>query len=183
MSAMPRSGEDEARFSVSEEFRLIPRWSMAAAAFCFVLIQYIFWVLLPKPHHHPPAPLGLRVYFSLSWSALAALYVLMIGYISKDSPRRNMSTRLWILVCLVLPGGVGAVLYFLLRQPVVSACPACGTQVLSEYHYCPQCAYQITAACGKCYRSVRPTDLFCVHCGHDLLADNMPERLRMLHLD
>jgi hypothetical protein len=183
MSTTHSSGAEESRFSVAQEFRLIPPWSMVAAAISFVAIQYIFWVLMPKPHHHPAPPFGLRVYFSLSWSALAALYVLMIGYVSKDSPRRNMSTRLWILVCLVLPGGVGAVLYFLLRQPVVSTCPACGTDVLSEYHYCPQCAYQISAACGKCYRSVQATDLFCVHCGHDLLADNLPERLRALHLD
>jgi predicted amidophosphoribosyltransferase len=77
----------------------------------------------------------------------------------------------------VLPGGIGAVLYFLLRQPLISLCPACGTRVQSEYHYCPQCAFQITASCGRCFRSVRPSDLFCVHCGHDRASDNTPARL------
>jgi predicted amidophosphoribosyltransferase len=121
--------------------------------------------------------MGMRIYFALSWGALASLYMLMVGYVSKDSPRRGMSARIWMIVCLVMPGGIGAVLYFLLRQPIISLCPACGTRVQSEYHFCPQCAYQVSASCGKCYRSVRITDLYCVHCGHDLASDNRPARL------
>ena len=85
-----------------------------------------------------------------------------------------MSAQIWMLVCFVMPAGVGSVLYFLLRQPIVSGCPACGTRIQSDYHFCPQCACQVSAACGNCYRSARPTDLFCVHCGHDLAADSMP---------
>jgi hypothetical protein len=69
--------------------------------------------------HHPPAPLGLRIYFNLSWGLLAALYFLMVGYVSKDAPRRSMSARFWMMICFVLPGGIGAVLYFLLRLPVL----------------------------------------------------------------
>ncbi len=162
----------------SDEMKLIPRWSIALAVFAFVFMQYIFWVVLPAHRHHPGPPIGLRLYFALSWSALAGLYVLMVGYISRDAPRRAMSSRLWMLVCVVMPGGIGAVLYFLLRQPVVSLCPSCGTRVQSEFHFCPQCAYQVSASCGQCYRSVSSVDLFCVHCGHDLAQDNSPARLR-----
>ena len=142
-------------------------------------MQWIFWVLLPAHHHHDheAPPFGLRLYFALSWSALASLYMLMVGYITRDSRRRGMQARFWIVVCLVLPGGIGAVLYFLLRQPLISLCPACGTRVETHFHFCPQCAFQITASCGRCFRSVRITDLFCVHCGHDRATDNLPERL------
>jgi hypothetical protein len=165
--------------SFSEEMRLIPRWSVALAVFAFVFMQYISWVVLPAHRHHPPSmPLGLRMYLALSWSALAGLYVLMVGYVSRDAPRRSMSSRLWIIVCLVLPGGIGAVLYFLLRQPVISTCTVCGTRIQSDFHFCPQCCYQVSAACGKCYRTVSSTDLFCVQCGHDLATDNTPARLR-----
>jgi Phospholipase_D-nuclease N-terminal len=169
-----------AKTSVSEEFKLIPRWAVALAMLAFIGMEYLYWVILPHYRHHPGPPLGLKIYFALSWSALAALYVLMIGYVSQDAPRRNMSMRLWMIVCLVMPGGIGAVLYFLLRQPVVSTCPACGTPILSEFHFCPQCACQISAACGNCYRSVRALDVYCVHCGHDLSTDNTPARLRAL---
>lgn len=163
----------------SSELKLIPRWSVAAAILAFVVMQYLFWVVFPQGHRHPPPPVGLRLYFAVSWGALAALYMLMVGYISNDSPRRGMSVRIWMIICLVMPGGIGAVLYFLLRQPIISLCPACGTHVQSEDHFCPQCAYQVSASCGKCYRSVRITDLFCVHCGHDLASDNRPARLHV----
>lgn len=152
---------------------------MALAVLAFVVMEYIFWVVMPAHRHHPPAPVGLRLYFALSWGALASLYVLMVGYVSNDAPRRGSSVRLWVLICVVMPGGIGAVLYFLLRPPIVSHCPACDTGIQADYHFCPQCAYQITASCGTCFRSVRITDLFCVHCGHDLAKDNMPNRLHM----
>ena len=165
--------------SFPEEVTLIPRWSIAGAAFAFVFMQYFFWVILPAHRLKPStAPFGLRLYFALSWSTLAGLYVLMAGYVSRDAPRRAMSTRLWVIICLALPGGIGSVLYFLLRQPVVALCPSCGTSIHTEFHFCPQCAYQISAACGNCYRGVRITDLYCVYCGHSLASDNMPSRLR-----
>ncbi len=164
-------------FSFSEELQLIPRWSIGASVFAFVAMQYIFWMVLPDYRHHEPPPFGLRLYLALSWSALAALYMLMVGYVCGDTKRRGMQARLWIIVCLVLPGGIGAVLYFLLRQPLISLCPACGTRVQAEFHYCPQCSFQITASCGRCFHGVRLTDLFCVHCGHDRSTDNTPDRL------
>jgi predicted amidophosphoribosyltransferase len=102
----------------------------------------------------------------------------MVGYVSRDAPRRNMSTRLWVVICLAMQGGIGLVLYFLLRQPVVARCPSCGTSIHTEFHFCPQCAYQVSAACGNCYRGVRTTDVYCVYCGHSLAADDMPSRLR-----
>jgi hypothetical protein len=165
----------------SSELRLIPRWSVAAAILAFVVMQYLFWVVFPQGHRHPPLPIGLRLYFALSWGVLASLYMLMVGYVSNDAPRRGMSMRIWMIICVVMPGGIGAVLYFLLRQPIISLCPACGTRVQSEYHFCPQCAYQVSASCGNCYRSVRITDLYCVQCGHDLASDNRPARLHAFH--
>jgi len=162
--------------SLSTELRLVPRWSVAAAALAFVGVLYLFWVIVPAHRHHQ-LPFGLRLYFALSWSALSALYMLMVGYISRDTQRRAMRARLWIVVCLVLPGGIGAVLYFLLRQPVVSLCPACSTPVQHEFHFCPQCAYQLSAACRRCYSSMGLTDRFCVSCGYDRAHEEAPQRL------
>ena len=166
--------------AMNEDERKIPVWSIVAASLAFVLVEYYWWIVAPAHRQHPGPPLGLRVYFNLSWGLLAALYFLMVGYVSKDAPRRAMSTRFWMLVCLVMPGGIGAVFYFLLRQPEVSRCPACGTHVQSDFHFCPQCNYQLTANCGNCFRTVRPTDQYCVQCGHELATDHTPARLRVL---
>jgi len=162
----------------ADEVRLIPRWSVAMALLAFVVVEYFFWVVMPANRNHPPPPIGFRIYFALSWGALASLYVLMVGYVSRDAPRRAMSLRFWIAICVIMPGGIGSVLYFLLRQPIISRCPSCGTRIQADFHFCPQCACQVSASCGKCYRSVTMTDLYCVHCGHDLAADNVPARLK-----
>src|SRR5271169_7022861 len=171
---------EETQSSFSSELQLIPRWSVAAALLAFVVMQYLFWVVFPHERHHPGPPIGLRLYFAISWGALASLYMLMVGYISNDSPRRGMSVRIWMIICLVMPGGIGAVLYFLLRQPIISLCPACGTHVQSDFHFCPQCNFQLTASCGTCFRSVRTTDQFCTRCGHELATDRSPARLQLL---
>jgi hypothetical protein len=164
---------DPESIHANEDTRLIPVWSIMAAALVFVLVEYYFWLVFPETQHHPP-PLGIRIYLNLSWGLLAALYFLMVGYISKDAPRRAMSARFW------MPGGIGAVLYFLLRAPLVSRCPACATHVQSDFHFCPQCNYQLTASCGNCFRTVRVTDQYCTRCGHELERDHMPTRLRVL---
>jgi hypothetical protein len=170
---------DPQSIAVNEDARLIPVWSIVAAAVAFVLVEYYFWMILPTQQNHHP-PLGLRIYLNLSWGLLVALYFLMVGYVSKDAPRRAMSSRFWIVLCFVMPGGIGAVLYFLLRQPEVSRCPACSTHVQSDFHFCPQCDYQLAASCGHCFRTVRISDQFCTRCGHELAADHMPARLRVL---
>jgi len=165
--------------AMNEDERVIPVWSIVVAITAFVLVEYYFWLILPEQQHHPP-PIGFRIYFNLSWGVLAALYFLMVGYVSKDAPRRAMSSRFWMAICFVMPCGIGAVLYFLLRQPEVSRCPACTTHVQSDFHFCPQCDYQLTANCGNCFRTVRTTDQFCTRCGHELSRDHMPARLRVL---
>ena len=169
--------QDPQTINVNDDERMIPVWSILVAFAAFVLVEYYFWLVLPShdPHHAPP--IGFRIYFNLCWGMLAALYCLMVGYISKDAPRRAMSTRFWMLVCFVMPGGIGAVLYFLLRQPMVSLCPACGTHVQSDFHFCPQCNRRLSANCGNCFSAVRATDQFCTRCGHELAGDNSAERL------
>jgi hypothetical protein len=166
--------------TVDREERMIPVWSIVLASAAFVGVEYYFWEVLPLHRHHPPTSLGLEIYFNLSWGVMSALYFLMVGYISKDAPRRGMSSRFWMLVCFVIPCGIGAVLYFLLRAPEVSTCPACGTHVQGGFHFCPQCCYQLTASCGHCFRTVRTTDQYCTRCGHELAVDQLPARLHVL---
>ena len=165
---------------MNEEERMIPVWSILVASLAFVLVEYYFWIVAPAQRHHPPGPIGFRLYFNLSWGIVVALYVLMIGFISKDAPRRAMSTRFWMVICIVAPAGIGAVLYFLLRQPEVTRCPACSTHVQSDFHFCPQCDYQLVANCTNCFRTVRATDQFCTRCGHELSAGRLPARLHVM---
>ncbi len=162
----------------SGEMSLIPYWSVIGAIIVFGLMEYLMWVVVPAHRHHPPnLPFWFRFYIDISFGLLAGLYVLMIGYITRDSPRRGMNVPLWTVVCVVIPSGIGAVLYFLLRLPVLGMCPACNARIEADYHFCPQCSYQVAACCGNCHRTARVTDMYCVYCGHSLAADNPPARL------
>jgi predicted amidophosphoribosyltransferase len=90
-----------------------------------------------------------------------------------------MSAGLWMLVCVLLPGGIGAVVYFMLRQPILSRCPNCSTTIAATYNFCPQCQFQMFPVCGVCHRGVKITEAFCTQCGHDLAVDGAPARLRV----
>jgi hypothetical protein len=104
--------------------------------------------------------------------------VLLIGYVSRDVKRRGMSAKLWMLLVLVMPGGIGAVVYFLLRQPILSRCPNCSTQINSTCNFCPQCQFQTAPVCERCFRDVRITDVYCKQCGHECGGESVPERLK-----
>jgi MFS family permease len=165
-SADPSNGDGE--------LRLIPRWSIALAVLLFAGMQYIFHVVMP---HHKHELLLLRLMMGYAWGALWASYALLLGYVSRDAGRRGMSAGLWMLVCVLLPGGIGAVVYFLLRQPILLRCPNCSTSIAATYHFCPQC--QMSPVCGVCHRGVKITEAYCTQCGHDLAQDGAPARLRV----
>ena len=162
-----------------EELKLIPLWSVLLSLAVFAGVQVLsFWGGHggpPPPRHGNPV---MHVVGSYSWGAALASYVLLIGYISRDVKRRNMRPALWMLIVLVMPGGIGAIVYFMLRQPMMTRCPSCRTEVASGFHFCPQCQFQMKPVCGQCFRGVHITDVYCVQCGHDLTQDEMPARLR-----
>jgi hypothetical protein len=119
-----------------------------------------------------------RLIFSYTTSAALASYVLLIGYVSRDVKRRHMSAPLWMLIVLVMPGGIGAIVYFLLRQPLMMRCPHCTTELVEGVHFCPQCRFQVAPVCGQCFRGVQITDQYCAQCGHAVAEDYAPARLR-----
>jgi len=167
--------QNESNSSGDAELLMVPYWSIALAVVLFAGMQVVFHVIMP---HHKHELLPMRLMMSFFWGSLVASYALLLGYVSRDVKRRDMSAGMWMLVCVVLPCGIGAVVYFLLRQPVLSRCPNCSTQIASSYHFCPQCQFQMAPVCGTCHRGVRITDVFCTQCGHDLAKDGAPARLR-----
>ena len=160
------------------DLQLIPWWSVLLAILVFAGMQYVVHGVLP---HHKPEMLPMRLLMGYSWGTLFASYVLLVGYVSRDVKRRNMPAMLWMLIVVLMPGGIGAIVYFLLRQPILSRCPHCSTEIDSTYHFCPQCQFQMAPVCGRCFRGVEITDVYCKACGHDLEEDHTPARLRAFH--
>ena len=168
--------ERSSRVGSDQELSIIPSWSIALAILVFIAAQYLFHGVLPHGRHEM---LPMRLLMGYSWGTAFASYVLLIGYVSRDVKRRNMSAKLWMLIVILMPGGIGAVVYFLLRQPILSRCPHCTTEIASSFHFCPQCQFQMAPVCGQCFRGVQITDVYCTQCGHDLAVDGAPARLRV----
>ena len=81
---------------LSSELKLIPRWSVLLAVLAFAGVEYLFWIVIPQHRHHPGPPVGMRIYFAVTWGALAALYMLMsvpLSWFSRWSERRLASGK------------------------------------------------------------------------------------------
>src|ERR1700761_6721672 len=126
----------QSEINSDDELKMIPRWSMALAIVLFVGMQYVFHGVMP---HHKHELLPLRLMMGYAWGSLFASYALLLGYVSCDVKRRGMSAGLRMLECASTRGGIGAVVSFLLRQPVLSKCPNSSPTLAEKYHYCPQC--------------------------------------------
>ena len=159
-----------------DSLKMIPLWSVILATLVFLAVVYVF-NSAPPPHRRPGS-LPMHIIFTYTTGTALASYVLLVGYVSRDVKRRNMPAALWMLIAVVMPAGLGAVVYFLLRQPIMTRCPNCTTELTASVHFCPQCQFQVAPVCGQCFRGVQITDVYCTQCGHDLAEDGAPARLR-----
>ena len=118
-----RTSESSDGHSVAERdgLKMIPVWSIILAVLVFV--GWLYFSYYAQPHHHGAQPM--RLLMAYMTGTVLASYLLLIGYVSRDVKQRNMPALLWMLIVVVMPGGIGAVVYFLLRQPVMIRCPHC----------------------------------------------------------
>ncbi|HUS19964.1 MAG TPA: zinc ribbon domain-containing protein [Terriglobales bacterium] len=152
--------------SSSEESRLIPWWSVILAIAAFVCWQALVHLVL-VPRDPNPKPLPLVIFWGVMVGFFFSFYMLMIGYVNRDAKRRGMNSALWTLIMvLLLASGIGFIVYFLLRQPIVLNCPKCSEQVESSFNFCPKCHFQLNPMCPECRHAVRAADTYCAHCGH-----------------
>lgn len=173
---MRTSEGSQAEVNRDDGLRMIPIWSIIVAILVFIGVQ-VYFNSAPPPHRRP-GTLPMHLIFLYTTGTALASYVLLIGYVSRDVKRRAMSAPLWMLIVLVMPGGIGAVVYFLLRSPILMRCPNCTTELDASVHFCPQCQFQVAPVCGQCYRGVKITDQYCPQCGHAVAEDQAPARLR-----
>jgi hypothetical protein len=83
--------------------------------------------------------LGLGLIEGAAIGALIAAWVLCLGYVYGDARRRGMPRVLWTLIAAFIPNLLGFLLYFALRQPIVSPCTNCGQAVTAKQQFCPGC--------------------------------------------
>ena len=160
-----QSGNLQVAGDYKDDTRLVPWWSVVLAVAVFAFWQVItFRVLVPLDPH--PKPLPFVIFWSVFIGIFFAFYMLMIGYVNTDARRRGMSPTFWTIIMLfLLASGIGFIVYFLLRQPLVQSCPKCMETVEPDFNYCSRWHYQLNPTCGTCRHGVRLGDIYCGHCG------------------
>ncbi len=89
---------------------------------------------------------GLGTALGVGMGAIVAAFILFAGYVYRDASRRGMPPIAWTALALLVPNGLGFVLYFVLRKPIVHPCPKCGHGVASDAAFCPRCGQSQVAA-------------------------------------
>ena len=96
---------------------------------------------------------------------LLAGYIVLVGYVHGDAKRRRMRYVLWTWLAILVPNGIGIILYFILRDPLPIHCSKCGASAHPAYAFCPRCGQGIAPACPQCKRVVQTDWLNCPYCG------------------
>jgi RNA polymerase subunit RPABC4/transcription elongation factor Spt4 len=157
----------EVKFDLREEFRLIPKVMVAVAVLLFVGLQaFLFLFAFPRDPHAPP--LALQVLVGILGGSILAFIALLVGYVNRDAKRRGMNSTVWTILVLILPNGIGFIIYFVVRQPVRGACPQCGATMNPAFNYCPKCKCLLHPVCPQCHRAIDVGATFCPYCSAEL---------------
>lgn len=152
---------------VRSEMSIVPWWAYMLAVVVFFGVQLIFHRLAWPNESNPPG-MAFQILFPLFIGLIPAFLALLVGYVNRDAGRRGMSRALWTTVVIVVPNGIGFILYFVLRNPIQAGCPKCGAAVDSRVNYCPRCRYNFHPTCPQCKGAVRAGDAFCGNCGTEV---------------
>jgi hypothetical protein len=139
--------------------RVIPvaAWITAGVVFLFLMLFYVAVGLRNLPREA-------KVLFPIMFVALAG-YILLIGYVYADARRRGMRYVMWTLLAIFLFNGIGIILYFILREPLLGYCSKCGSPVSHGFAFCPRCGASVQPACPACHRVIQGPWSHCAWCG------------------
>jgi RNA polymerase subunit RPABC4/transcription elongation factor Spt4 len=156
----------EERINIAEEFKLTPWWAFGLAVAAFAGMEALFLILVARQPQPPPR--ALQVVLGALTGTLLGFFMLLIGYVNRDAKRRGMNVALWTILVIFIPNAIGFIIYFLVRHPLMIACPQCRTMANPSFNYCPKCKFNLHPSCPQCHRAVRLGDTYCPYCAHEL---------------
>jgi hypothetical protein len=144
------------------ELAVAPRAGVVASA-VLALVPAVLFAVVTRG-----GPLPLRIAGVVGFGLFVFVYGFLVSYVYGDAKRRGMRHRVWTLVAALVPNGLGFLAYFLLREPVLRRCGACGAAARRDLAFCPQCGSPLAGACPACRRPVEAHWSHCAHCGTTL---------------
>jgi len=161
-------GEHMSRFRTALRVVPVTAWIIAAIVYLAAAIAIGIGNWEKTYDVHDPEPIwAFSLLVALAPLVLVA-WVLLIGYVNGDARRRGMRYTIWTLLAIFTPSGIGMILYFLFREPVLRSCPSCGARNKAGLSYCPNCGHALARVCPGCNRPVDEEWNNCAHCGLSL---------------
>ena len=151
------------------ELSIIPKWAWILAVGIALAVP-IGLTTAMQLHDSNPPPVALGVGLGLFMGAMLGTVALLVGYVNGDSRRRGMRATLWTLVAIFVPNGLGFLIYFLMRDPVLGPCPGCGALVQPAFNFCPTCHHALKPVCPSCGKALAPEHTYCAYCGASVKA-------------
>lgn len=143
------------------ELGIISRTGWIVAAIVWVSLTFLM-VLVGKPNDPPPP---VRALMTIIVPIPLTVFALLVAYVNADARRRGMRHVMWTLLAVFVPNGIGIILYFILREPLITACPGCGQAVRGGFAFCPHCGAGLQKSCPQCHKLVEPGWSACAYCG------------------
>jgi predicted RNA-binding Zn-ribbon protein involved in translation (DUF1610 family) len=147
--------------------RVIPTGGWVAAGIVMLLTFLLLNLLLLRENG---APLPVRILAPIFFPLILGGYTLLVGYVYGDARRRGMRYVMWTLLAIFLTNGIGIILYFILREPLLAYCSRCGSGIQHGFAYCPHCGANVLPACPACRRVAQPGWSHCAWCGANFTA-------------
>jgi hypothetical protein len=104
----------------------------------------------------------------LGMGLLAAGYALLVGYVYGDAKRRGMRYVMWTWLAVLIPNGLGVILYFILRDAMPFYCTRCGGATPAGFAFCARCGAATAPSCRQCGKVSQPGWSHCAYCGAQL---------------
>jgi hypothetical protein len=145
--------------------RVIPFAAWLTASILFALGFLVLNLIFVREN---AAPWPIRLIFPILIPLMLAGYTLLVGYVYGDARRRGMRYVMWTLLAIFLTNGIGVILYFILRDPLLAYCSRCGAGVQPSHAFCPRCGAAVQPACQVCHRTIQPGWTHCAWCGNKL---------------
>lgn len=120
--------------TASSGLRLIPAGAKILSGIVFLATVAFFFCFFDERK-----VIGLGTAIGVGMGTILAAFTLLAGYVYADASRRDMPPLPWAALALLIPNGVGFVLYFLLRKPLVHPCSNCGCGVVQDAAFCSRC--------------------------------------------
>jgi RNA polymerase subunit RPABC4/transcription elongation factor Spt4 len=153
-----------------DELKVIPGTARFIAILGYVVATTLFFLLVTFGSDKDLAALPQvgKFFLTVCPGIFLVIWVLLIGYVYGDSKRRGMRHVMWTLLAIFIPDMIGVILYFILRDPLMKACPNCAQLAKAGFTFCPHCGTALQPTCPNCGRAVELGWANCPHCGTKL---------------